>query len=367
MQKVIYMKKLILLAMATLSPFFASAATLNNNFSTGSLFPTAGSSMSVSSTCGISAGNNTVSFALMQNGVNTPLAGNLSTDANGAFTGNVSFPSTTNPGTATIIATCNRTGDTVSSPVLTFSAPASTSFGLPQNQPNISGIYNLSGSCGNSNGAGSVILSLTTSNGGSYTLDTANLSSTGTFSDNVVIPNNISTGTATFTAACSNALRFSSTVNINPAAVNLFALGSNPFPGSNTNISGTCNNISGNLNGTMSFNVLRNGFVTNLPATSAQTNGSGSFNSSVFFPNNVGSDPATLVITCPNGSTFSNVIMLGAASVTLNPVATTPVGAVAAGSGPQTGFNYFAVAVVLLIAGSLGLFAVTGKNFHAQK
>src|SRR5579863_7299280 len=117
------MKKLILFSAIALLPFFASAATLNSTFNIGTTFPAIGGTTSVSSTCGSSAAFGTVSVALSQNGVSTLLTTTLSTDANGAFAGNVVFPSPYPSGQATLVATCNRTGDSINSPTLTFAAP----------------------------------------------------------------------------------------------------------------------------------------------------------------------------------------------------------------------------------------------------
>jgi hypothetical protein len=355
-------KKILMLSAAVLFlPFFASAATLNNTFNIGTLFPAIGGNTSISSTCGPSAANSSVSLALTQNVNYTQITPNLTTDSSGAFSGNVIFPSSVSSGSAVLVATCGNTGNTINSPVLTFAAPAGTTFNLPATSPTVGGIYNLSGACGNSNGAGTTQLTLT-QNGSTYNLDSISLSPTATFSDNVVIPSTINTGSATLTAACSNGTKFSSNVNIGPIAINSFTFGSSPFPGSNTAISGNCTNTSSNQNGTVSFAVLRSGTFNNLSATDNQTSSNGFFNSSVFFPASLGNQPATLVVTCPNNSTFSNVIMLGAA----DPVTTTPVGGVAAGTNPQTASNYF-VAEVLLSMGLLGLLVITSKNLHAQK
>jgi hypothetical protein len=346
-----------------LLPLFASAATLNNTFNVGTLFPAIGATTSVSSNCGASAAYSNISFALMQNGVYTSLSTSLSADQNGAFTGNVVFPSSITSGSATLIATCGSTGNTINSPVLTFAAPASTSFSLPGQSPTVGGIYNLSGACGSSSESGTAQLTLN-QNGTNYNLDNVSLNSAATFSDNVAIPSTTSDGPATLTAVCSNGTRFSSNVNIGTAAVNSFAFSSSPFPGVSTTVSGSCTNISGNQNGTTGFALLRNGGMTTLSATNDLTNSSGYFNSSVFFPSTVGSQPATFVVTCPNGSTFSNVIMLGAANLA-DP--TDPVGGVAAGSDPQETANYFIAAGILVITGLLGLLAVTRKNLYVQK
>jgi hypothetical protein len=253
----------------------------------------------------------------------------------------------------------NPTSNNPTSNSSSVSPPASAAFALPQASPTIGGVYNLSGACGTFSGAGSVQLTLN-QNGNSYVLDNVNLSPTGTFSDNAVIPNTINTGPATLIAACSNGTTFSSAIILGEAAVNSFAFSSSPFPGVSTTVSGTCTNVSGNQNGTTAFAVLRNGGITNLSANNAMTNGSGYFSSSVYFPSSLGSDPATFVVTCPNGSTFSNVIMLGAA----NPTA--PVGGVAAGTPPQNGPDYFVLAgILLVVVGLLGLLAVNRKNIYA--
>jgi hypothetical protein len=358
--------KTIMFALVALVPFFAGAATLSNSFNIGTLVPTAGGTTYVSSSCGVAGANSTVSFALVQNGVVTAMTTNLSTDSNGNFSGNVTFPSPFNSGSATLVATCNRTGDTINSPFLTFAAPAIGSFGLPAVSPNVGGIYNISGACGNSiNGSSADII--LHSNGANYPLGSFSLNSAGTFAGSVVIPANVASGAANLSATCSNGTTFSSNIMIDPSAVDSFAFSSSPFPGGTTTISGNCTNVSGNANGSVNFTVLRNGAVSTLPTANNTTNQSGYFSSQVTFPTSVGSDPATLVVTCPNGSTFSNVIMLGATVFAADPVTTTPVGGVAAGSGPQDNQNYSVFGEILLVSGLVGLLAVTGKKFFYVK
>ena len=204
------MKKIIFVSAAALFlPFLAGAATLSNTFNVGTYFPVAGSTTSVSSTCGVSASNSTISFSIIENGIGTSIPTNITTDSTGAFSGSITFPSPYGAGQATLVATCNRTGDTINSPTLTFAAPASTSFGLPAFSPNVGGVYNVSGACGYSNGGGSVQLTLN-SNGGNYQLGTASLTPSDTFAYTIVIPSNISTGAATLSATCSNGATFSS-------------------------------------------------------------------------------------------------------------------------------------------------------------
>lgn len=360
------MKKFIVLSAAMLLPFLASAANLNSAFNINTNFPIAGGSATVSSTCGTAGANSTVNFALMQNGINTPLASTLSTDSSGAFSGNISFPVTTSAGLTTLVATCIRSGDIINSPILTFAMPAGTSFGLPAAVPTIGGVFNLSGACGNSNGVGSAQINLN-KNGSNYSLGNVNLSTTGTFSSSIIIPSNITTGPATLEAICSNGNTFSSAINIDPAAVNSFAFSASPLPGVSTNISGSCTNVSNNANGTVSFSVVRNAGATTLSTSNNLTNGSGDFNSTVFFPATLGSEPATLIVTCPNGSTFSNVIMLGAATAAVNGNNTTPVGGVNAGAGPNDTPNYPLGAEFFLITGLLGASTVLGKKLYAQK
>jgi hypothetical protein len=353
------MKKLILVSAVALLPFFASAAVLGNTLNAGTLFPVSGSTAYVSGSCGAVGGNSSVNFALMQNGSSTQMTSNLSTDANGSFSGNVTYPSSVPGGQATLVATCNLSGDTINSQVLTFAQPASSAFTLPAISPTVGGLYNISGACGASNGIGNVQLTLT-SNGNSYNLNSLNLTPTGTFSGNIVVPNNINTGSANLTGVCSNNNAISSNLTVGSAAVNGFTMSSGPIPGTSVFISGTCTNQSSNQNGTVVFNLLRNGGTVNLPATSNLTNSNGAFSSSVSFPANVGSDPATLVVVCPSGSTFSNVIMLGA----VDPGVSTPVGAVAAGSGPVQTSNTLLVGGLLLAIGLLGL---TGAKFAYAK
>jgi hypothetical protein len=356
------MKKLILVSAVALLPFFASAAVLGNTINTSNLFPVSGSTNYVSGSCGSVGGNNSVGFGLMQNGSTIQMTSNLTTDQNGAFSGNITYPSGVLGGQATLVATCKLSGDTLNSQILTFAQPASSTFALPSSSPTVGGLYSVSGACGASNGIGNVVLTLT-SNGGTYPLSTFNLTPTGTFSGNVVIPSNINTGSASLTGLCSNSNAISSNFNVGTAAVNAFGMSAGPIPGNTVVISGTCTSISGNQNGTVNFNLLRNGGSENLPATSNLTDVNGSFNASVFFPANVGSDPANLVVTCPNGSTFSNLIMLGA----VDPGVSTPVGAVAAGSPPTQTSNYLVAGEVLFLAGMIGLFAVKGLNSNVQK
>ncbi len=360
------MKKYIILSVAMLLPFLAGAANLNNTFSISTNFPIAGGTATVSSTCGTAGANSTVNFALMQNGISTILASTLTSDSTGAFSGNISFPVTTSAGVTTLVATCVGSGDTINSPILTFAMPAGTSFGLPAAVPTIGSVLNLSGACGNSNGVGNAQLSLN-KDGTNYSLGTVNLSTTGTFSSSVIIPNSLTTGPATLKATCSNGNTFSSAINIGPSAVNSFAFSASPLPGASTNISGSCTNINNNANGTVGFSVVRNAGATTLSATNNFTNNTGYFNATVFFPTSLGSEPATLIVTCPNGSTFSNVIMLGAATAAVNGASTTPIGGVNAGAGPNDTPNYPLGVEFFLIIGLLGGSAVLGKKLYAQK
>ncbi|MBI5530226.1 MAG: hypothetical protein HY918_01870 [Candidatus Doudnabacteria bacterium] len=360
------MKKILLLSAVALLPFFASAATLNNTFTVSNYFPSQGSTVTVTSTCGSLGANSNVSFALSQNGNNTQLSNNLSTDSSGAFSGSISLPSSYNAGQATIIASCSRSGDVINSPVLTFASPVSSSFNLPSSPPSVGGLYNLSGACGNSNGGGSVQINLNKA-GSNYSLNNVNLNSTGNFTASVIVPNGISTGPATFNAVCSNGNTFSSSVNLDPVAVNSFEFSANPLLNANSYISGVCNNVSSNANGAVNFSYMRSGGPTMLTSSNNQTNSNGAFSSTVFLPGSMGNDPITLIVTCPNGSTFSNVVMLGAATAVTNPVNTTPVGGVNAGSGPSnSNSNILFGLTTLLAAGMLAWFAVRGKNSYVK-
>lgn len=356
------------LSIAVLLPLGASAALLSNTFNIGTIYPVAGGSTSVSSTCGVAGANSTVGFSLTQNGVNVVLPTTFSTDSNGSFSGNVVFPSLYTSGPGVLVATCNRTGDMINSPVLTFSAQASSFFGMTATVPTVGGLFNLSGTCGGSNGVGSVQLSLN-SNGNNYNLDNVDLSSDSTFTSSVIIPTNAANGPATLTAVCSNGNRFSSNVVIGEAAVTSFTFSTSPIPGSYTTISGNCTNVNSNANGTVGFSLMRSGSVTTLPATNTQTNASGFFSSSVFFPLSVGSSPANLVVSCPNNSTFSNLIVLGPITVVADPTngVIMPVGGVNAGFGPKQTPKNPVSAEVLFVGGLLGLVVVSRKNFHAQK
>lgn len=359
------MKKLIIISAAFFLPFLASAAVLNNAFTVGSMYPAPGTTTSVSSSCGSTASNSTVSFTLTQNGFSTQISSTLFTDSNGNFSGNITLPSSYNAGSAVLVANCNKTGDTVNSPTLTFSAPATTTFGLSSTSPSVGGIYNVTGACGNSNGTGSVLVTLS-SNGTNYPLGTFDLSSTGTFANTVIIPNNASVGNAVLKATCSNNTTFSSTIVLDQTAVNSFTLSTNPIPGNTVMISGNCTNVLTNQNGAVSFNVYRNGSVVNLPANNNLTNNTSYFNSSVLFPSNVGSDPANLVVTCPNGSTYSNLIILGAATAVTIPVVITPVGGVAAGTQPQSMPSNVIFGEILLVVGLTGLLGLGSKKLYAK-
>jgi hypothetical protein len=326
-------KTLIVLSLVLLSPLFTNAATLNNTFTVSNYFPNPGSMISVSSSCGNSGSNSTVSFSILQNGNNTPLLTSISSDATGIFSGNILLPSPFTAGSATLVATCNKTGDTINSPVLTITQVASASFGLPSYIPNSGGILNISGSCGSSNGIGSAQVNLL-NNGTSYSLSNFNLDSMGSFSGTVLLPNNLSNSAGTLNAVCSNGNLFSSQIYLNSSVFNALNLGNGSFPGY-SKVTGNCTNVPSNQNGTVTFSVLRNQTITNLNATGNTTNNTGNFSSSVFFPASLGSAPATFIVTCPNSSTFSNVIMLGDPVITPNPVVTTPVGGVNAGFGSQ--------------------------------
>jgi hypothetical protein len=220
-------------------------------------------------------------------------------------------------------------------------AATSTSFGLPSTMPTIGGVYSITGSCNITQSGGSARLSLN-QGGNSYQLTSLGLDGAGVFSGSVIIPSNSSVGQATLTAVCPDGNSFSSAIVIGPAAINSFAFSSGPMSGTNTNISGNCTNVAGNQNGPATFTVIGNSGSSQLTATGNLTNNSGFFSSSVFFPVTSVTNLATLIVSCPNGSTFSNVIVIdGVTSGATIPANLIPVGGVAAGSPPLAHGHFY--------------------------
>jgi large repetitive protein len=304
-------------AIAIVTPLFAQAATLSTPLTVGTSYPNLGGSSTVSGSCGVPGANSTVSFSLMRNGTTTtlPVSNNVTTNAAGNFSGNVTFPTTYDAGQATLVATCTATGDIINSSALIFPAQASTTFGLNSSNPTVGGTYNLTGACGGSNGTGSAQINIV-NNGNATSVGTISLSPTGTFNSPVVIPANYPTGSSTLMATCSNGTTFSSPITVNPAAVSSFSSNSNIMLGSNSAVSGSCGTLSGNANGNVSFSLLRNGAMTPLNAVNTSTNASGVFNSVISYPTNYTIGPATLVVTCPGGGTYTNQLSISGSGLT---------------------------------------------------
>lgn len=374
-------------------PFMASAATLTTPLTVGNAYPSGSGSSTISGNCGTAGANNSVSFSLNRNGVITNLPTNISADATGAFNGTVSFPPDYASGAANLTVRCNGSGDVFQDYSLNFAQTPSASFNLNGVNPTLGGAYPLTGACGSSNGSGTVALSLV-SNGTTTSLGTANLTSSGTFNSTVAIPSTYATGSATLMAICSNGTTFSSPVTVNGAAVNNFTVSPNATIGGSGSVSGSCGTITGT--GTATFSLLNNGMLTPLTATNNSVASSGAFNANISYPTSYNAGPATLVVTCPNGATYTSPVTLAASGTTSTPssltmptgtgltypsgpadttalggtpegevagaATITPSGGVNAGSGPRKSSGYPFLGIGLLLIGAGAVAALKGAR-----
>lgn len=240
------------------------------------------------------------------------------------------------------------------------------------------GNFGVSGTCST---PGTVTYSITnpsgtTSLGGTNTTaTTANGSGTFSFSANgFSVPSTYSTGAVTVTATCPNGDTVTTTASV--LAPNSTLVGvNNPDStlNNNVNITGACGTGQG-ASGTVGFSLTNEaGTTTVLAAGSNSTNASGTFNTFVTIPASMNSGLGTLTAVCSNGTTLSNLVVLGNPDTTVivtpitDPgtgvgvdvggtdeagVAITPVGGVAAGyvSTSQIAWGILAISVVALIA-----------------
>jgi hypothetical protein len=242
----------------------------------------------------------------MQNNASTTLSTTLATDPTGAFSGGVVFPTAVS-GTSTLVATCQKSGDTINSLELNFS-PATTSSNqttttlasLPTATTNqitkfefgtnpLPGVtIPVSGNCSNDPGNknGPVNFSISRQGPANPLTATSNVTDSGAlFNSSVFFPTSAGTDPATFAVTCPNSSAFS----------NVIMMG--------TQVAGA--SISSPL-------------------------------------------AASVNATPPNTTKF-------------------PVGGVAAGFGPQTKSNNPILAEILLIFGLTGLFIVNRKHPNGQK
>lgn len=362
------MKKIASLAVSFVmlsTAWSANAALLSTPLTTGTMYPSPNSTTTVTGTCGSINANTAVSFSILRNGVNTnlPTTSNLLTDSTGTFNGNLTFPQTLPAGLAVLVAQCNN-GDTINSDSLIFSEPASTSFNFAGNSPTINGTYPLTGSCGNSNGAGTVNLSIT-SNGSTTQLGNFSLSTTGTFDAIVIIPSSASQGTATISASCSNGTSFNSPVTIASQAINNLTLTGDQNLGGIGMATGTCGTNAINAYGNVAFSLWKDGSNTPLIGSNTVTDTNGMFTANLNYPTSYDVGPTTLVITCPSGANFTTPIFLAAAQDTTGTVTlpsdnqamggntdnTTPLGGVNAGQTSRSLAIQLGILVLLITAG----------------
>lgn len=253
------------------------------------------------------------------------------------------------------------TGFAATSPTLTLNGA------VVQGQGN----FGVSGACTT---PGTVTYTVTNANGttnaGASTSTSTTANSNGTFGFNtsaLSVPSTFATGAVTVTATCPNGDTVTTTSSV--LAPNSVLVGvNNPDTTLNNNvsISGDC----GVTGGTVGFTLSANGAApVTLAAASNTTTGNGTFNTTVTIPAELNTGLGTLVANCSNGTTLSNLVVLGNpdATVVVTPitdpsavggtgetagVAITPVGGVAAGyvSGSQVAWGILAVAIVALAA-----------------
>jgi large repetitive protein len=288
-------------------PGSIQAAVLPTPLAISSTNVTAGGTVTASGICD-SAG--TVSFALVRGGTSTAVGPGATTGAGGTFSSTLTIPSTYGSGSATVVATCNASGNTLVSPTISVAVPASASLTLGST-PALGGSVNVSGSCGSS-ATGTVTLALVR-NGTSTNIGTATLGADGTFNTNVIIPASFGAGNATITATCggTGATISSPVFTLAAPGVTLTISNSNPPVGGTITVSGTC---PAGTTGNISYALVRNGVTTSVTAVSGTTaiGATGTFNNTITLPSGFTSGPATLVATCgTNGGTLTAVLNVG--------------------------------------------------------
>lgn len=256
------------------------------------------------------------------------------------------------------------TGFAATSPTLTLNGA------IVQGQGN----FGVSGTCTT---PGTVTYTVTNSNGtttagtSSSTSGSVNGSGTYNFSTSgLSVPSTFNTGAVTVTATCPNGDTVTTTASV-LAPNNVLVGVNNPDATLNNNvsISGVCGTGQGG-NGTVGFTLSANGAAAvTLAALSNATNANGGFSTSVTIPAELNTGLGTLVANCSNGTTLSNLVVLGDPDTTVivtpitDPTATggtgetagvavTPVGGVAAGyvSSSQVAWGILAVAIIALAA-----------------
>jgi hypothetical protein len=293
------------------------AAVLSVPLTVGNTSLGTGTTTNVSGSCGTS-GSGTVSFSLVRGGVTTNLGTTVNTDASGNFSGSVAIPSGYSSGNATLVATCNATGDVANSSTLNIFVPASGSVTLGAT-PTLGNAVNVSGTCG-STATGTAQVSLVR-NGTSTNIGTINLGSQGSFNTNITVPATYGAGNASLVVTCGG-----TGTTINSAAfvlaaptANITISNSTPALGGTVNVSGNC---PVSATGNVTYSLLRNGVTTNL--TTGITGGTviganGSFNNTVTIPEDFARGAVTLLVNCgsSNPQALSAVLNVGSE---VNPV-----------------------------------------------
>jgi len=119
----------MVLAVALL-PLAGSALFLGANMSVTPGSPQTGSTVTVAGSCGTAGFDSSVSFSLLRGGITLNIPGSASTNSSGGFNTTLTIPASYGSGQATLVATCTRSGDTLSSGELAISAPPGTQISL---------------------------------------------------------------------------------------------------------------------------------------------------------------------------------------------------------------------------------------------
>ncbi len=185
------------------------------------------------------------------------------------------------------------------------------------------GSFNVSGMCPAGNTVNYSVVSTASGQSTSIGSVTNSSSVTGSFSSgNLNIPSSFPTGGATLVATCSNGDTVTLPVNITGPAVTVnptLNVNGTPVAGSGTfSVSGTCPTA-----GTVNLS-LGSGTDTNLGNILSGSDGAFGANLAINASASTGAN--TLIVTCPNGQTFTTPITISANTNVNVPVVTDPTG-----------------------------------------
>src|SRR3989344_5486757 len=305
----------------------------------GSTTVNLGQSVLVSGSCGAVGANGSVNITLSSSSSTQSVI--VGANGSGDFSTNLSVPGSFTAGNASLVATCPN-GDTLTG-VLTVTAPIGGTLSLG-GTPTLGQSLNVSGSCGTTAVGGTVSINLVRVGSSINIGSTTTLDSSGSFSGNFTIPNNVGGGPVSIVATCPTGTITLNSSIVDPLA-NVSLNDNTPVIGTQFTANGVCGIGSGQ---TVNF-LLSNANAQIELTSSALTNASGAYSANLVIPTGFPVGPATLVAFCPTGNVVTAAVVVDPAATggtvvlppattgtppsapTTGSVSTTPTGGVAAG------------------------------------